>query len=58
MKCEICDNKIGETFLGKIIGTHIKDSRGKNMLFVLNVRVNLKIKRRCLRILSKVYIMN
>ncbi len=28
-KCEICKNKIQETFLGKIIGTIIKDSKGK-----------------------------
>ena len=29
MKCEICKNKIGETFLKKRIGTAIKDSKGK-----------------------------
>ena len=29
MKCEICGNKVQETFLKKIIGTHIKDEKGK-----------------------------
>lgn len=28
-KCKICKNKIQETFLGKIIGTIVKDSKGK-----------------------------
>lgn len=29
MKCEICNNKIQETFLKKIIGTYVKDEKGK-----------------------------
>ncbi len=29
MKCEICKNKIEETFLKKISGTFVKDSKGK-----------------------------
>lgn len=29
MKCEICKNKIGETFMNKILGTVIKDEKGK-----------------------------
>ncbi len=29
MKCEICKAKIEETFLNKIIGTYIKDKKGK-----------------------------
>ena len=29
MKCEICKGKIEETFLGKILGTHVKDDKGK-----------------------------
>jgi len=29
MKCEICKKTLGETFLKKIIGTHIKDDKGK-----------------------------
>jgi hypothetical protein len=29
MKCEICKEKIEEIFLGKILGTVIKDDKGK-----------------------------
>jgi|TARA_B100002003_G_scaffold240093_1_gene260245 ribosome-binding protein aMBF1 (putative translation factor) len=29
MKCEICGNKINENFLGKLIGTYVKDKAGK-----------------------------
>lgn len=29
MKCEICKKKIEQTFLNKILGTHIKDKKGK-----------------------------
>lgn len=29
MKCEICKNKIHETFLNKILGTYVKDAKGK-----------------------------
>lgn len=29
MKCEICNSKIEETFLKKIVGTEVKDENGK-----------------------------
>lgn len=29
MKCSMCNEKIEETFLGKILGTYIKDGKGK-----------------------------
>ena len=29
MKCEICRKKIDETFLKKILGTYVKDEKGK-----------------------------
>jgi hypothetical protein len=29
MKCEICKKKIDETFLKKIMGTYVKDEKGK-----------------------------
>ncbi len=29
MKCDICRQKIQETFLKKIIGTYVKDSKGR-----------------------------
>ncbi|MBU3942026.1 MAG: hypothetical protein KKF74_03880 [Nanoarchaeota archaeon] len=29
MKCEICKKKIEETFLKKVLGTYVKDEKGK-----------------------------
>ena len=29
MKCELCKKTIEQTFLGKILGTHVKDAKGK-----------------------------
>ena len=29
MRCEICKGKIGTVFLGKIMGTYVRDERGK-----------------------------
>ena len=29
MKCAICGSKVPETFLAKIIGTFVKDAKGK-----------------------------
>ncbi|MBN2421051.1 hypothetical protein JXB27_02110 [Candidatus Woesearchaeota archaeon] len=31
-KCEICSKSIQETFLKKIVGTYIKDKKGKKHL--------------------------
>ena len=31
MKCAICKNRIEETFLKKILGTYIKNEKGKLM---------------------------
>ncbi|MBI3036758.1 hypothetical protein HYY73_03330 [Candidatus Woesearchaeota archaeon] len=29
MKCEVCGKAIATTFLGKVKGTYVKDSKGK-----------------------------
>jgi len=29
MKCEICKKNVKETFLNKIVGTYVKDEKGK-----------------------------
>ncbi|MEM4254034.1 MAG: hypothetical protein QXR48_01460 [Candidatus Woesearchaeota archaeon] len=29
MKCELCKKTIEQTFLGKILGTYVKNSKGK-----------------------------
>ncbi|MFC1697736.1 hypothetical protein ACFL1H_05360 [Nanoarchaeota archaeon] len=31
MKCQICKKKISETFLKKILGTYIKNEKGKRL---------------------------
>tara|TARA_Y100000310_G_scaffold255151_1_gene262428 strand:+ start:11383 stop:11541 length:159 start_codon:yes stop_codon:yes gene_type:complete len=31
MKCEVCKKNIGNTFLGKIIGTIVKNEKGKKL---------------------------
>jgi len=31
-KCEICKEKVGETFLNKVLGSHVKDEKGKKHL--------------------------
>lgn len=31
-KCEICKEKLGETFLNKVLGTYVKDTKGKKHL--------------------------
>ncbi|MBD3314084.1 hypothetical protein GF345_06590 [Candidatus Woesearchaeota archaeon] len=28
-KCDICNTKIESTFLNKLLGTHVKDKKGK-----------------------------
>jgi hypothetical protein len=32
MKCEICKKRVKETFLKKIVGTYVKDEKGKKHL--------------------------
>jgi len=36
MKCEICKAEVQKTFLGKVIGTYIKDSKGKKHIICKN----------------------
>ncbi|MFC1775185.1 hypothetical protein ACFLZN_02625 [Nanoarchaeota archaeon] len=42
MKCEICKKKIVETFLNKILGTHIKDAKGKKHLVCFECQKKFK----------------
>ena len=48
MKCEICKDKIAETFLKKIVGTIIKDSKGKKHSICNNCQKKLKNKEEIL----------
>ena len=44
MKCEICKNKIETTFLKKIVGTIVKDEKGKKHSICSNCQSSLKNK--------------
>ncbi len=48
MKCDICREKISETFLSKIKGTQIKDSKGKVRSVCSNCQKQLKTKEQIL----------
>lgn len=48
MKCKICKNKINETFLGKIIGTYIKDEKGKKHNVCFECQKKFKSKKEIL----------
>ena len=42
MKCDICDKKIQETFLKKILGTVVKNEKGKKHYICQECQSNLK----------------
>lgn len=48
MKCEICKNKINETFLSKLIGTYIKDDKGKRHTICFECQKKFKDKKQIL----------
>ncbi|MFA5098593.1 MAG: hypothetical protein WC490_08270 [Candidatus Margulisiibacteriota bacterium] len=45
MKCEICKAKINETFLNKVIGTYVKDEKGKKHIVCPECQKKLKAKK-------------
>lgn len=45
MKCEICNKKLQETFLKKVIGTYVKDSKGKKHTICDECQKKLKTKK-------------
>ena len=47
-KCEICGDKVGETFLGKIVGTYVKDEKGKKRLICFDCQKKFKDKKEIL----------
>lgn len=53
MKCEICKNKIQETFLKKLVGTHIKDTKGKKHLICFECQKKFHDKQAILKQLGK-----
>ena len=49
MKCEICKKNIQETFLKKLIGTIVKDAKGKKHDVCFECQKNLKTKEAMLK---------
>ena len=49
MKCEICKKKIEEIFLDKILGTYIKDKKGKKHTVCQNCQKEHKTKEELLK---------
>lgn len=49
MKCEICKKTINETFLKKIIGTYIKDQKGKTHLICFECQKRFQKKEAILK---------
>jgi hypothetical protein len=49
MKCEICKKNIETTFLGKIIGSIIKDSKGKKHTICNNCQKQTQSKQEQLK---------
>jgi len=48
-KCEICGKTIESTFLGKIIGTYIKNSKGKRRAVCFECQKKFKKKEEILK---------
>lgn len=42
MKCEICSKTIQKTFLEKIMGTHVRNSKGKKKIVCSECQSKLK----------------
>jgi hypothetical protein len=51
MKCEICSKRIDETFLKKIVGTVVKDSKGKKHNVCSECQGKLRNKKEILKTL-------
>ncbi len=51
-KCEICNSKIDMTFLNKIIGTYIKDNKGKKHSVCFSCQKKFSTKHELLEKLS------
>jgi len=52
MKCSICSKSIETTFLNKIIGTHIKDAKGKRHPICFECQKKFSSKEEILKIIK------
>lgn len=53
MKCEICNNKVETTFLKKIIGSYVKDEKGKQHAVCSNCQKQFGSKEEILKKITK-----
>ena len=53
MKCEICDKNLGETFLGKILGTIVKNEKGKKYTLCFECQKKFQTKEKVLAEIEK-----
>jgi hypothetical protein len=49
MKCEICKKSINETFLNKIVGSYVKDEKGKKHMVCNMCQKEYKNKKEMLK---------
>lgn len=47
-KCELCKNKVNQTFLDKVLGTYVKDSKGKKHLICFDCQKKFTTKEQIL----------
>jgi hypothetical protein len=52
MKCEICANAVGETFLKKIVGAYVKDDKGKMHLICFECQEKYSTKAEQLKLIK------
>ncbi|MFT4344111.1 MAG: hypothetical protein ACMXYE_05190 [Candidatus Woesearchaeota archaeon] len=48
-KCDICREKVGETFLNKVLGTYIRDAHGKRRLVCSDCQHKLQTREKILK---------
>ena len=53
MNCEICKKNVGTAFLEKVIGTYVKDEKGKRHLICFDCQKKLKTKEEIIKKLSQ-----
>ncbi len=49
MRCEICKQKVEETFLDKLIGTYVKDKNGKKHMVCFECQKKFRAKEEILK---------
>ena len=53
MKCEACKNDVETTFLSKVLGSYVKDAKGKKHLVCAKCQKKFQSKEELLKNLTK-----